>query len=730
MRLMCVIVVLAQSFCIGHAIAQPAMFWFNDPVNPDETVLVTGAELDAISTVTVSRLPDESAPESEAEQRVPIIQANPFSLKFVVPKEFAPGIYRFTLSHGKGNISALLNVPTVYWTQGSLGEATSPGGWVQIFGRNIVRQRNRARLVLLPVGAGSPVTAILSDGGMWRGIFRIPDDTAAGVYQLRLANGDGGEWVDVARMQVRAPERGQLQTFDVSAYGAIGDGKANSTQAISAAIDAANRSGGGIVFIPRGRYLISEALLIPPGVTLKGEGTQLVNLVWPDFSEPPDALIKGTSRFAIEDVTIYASNHWHIISGGFSNGDISAPDASDITIRRVRIRASAYRGLMDPEATYRRMSEMNRRFPNSGPDTIRLSGDRLVVSDCDILGSGRSLYIVKGSNAVISGNILTNGRNGWYSITGSRQVIFENNLVSSADLQGAGGGINTISNSVTSSENIFMSRNAFKGFYGWDREALATDGPGGYYFGRAESEAANRLSLLDPANQFPVSQNWIGAGVMVVNGRGAGQFARLVAVENKSNSRPMTVDLDRPLQIGLDQTSRISVAQAQQNYLIVENQFQDAGVAAQTFGTGLNHIFADNTSTRTSGFYAIGLFYAHFAASWQMQFLNNRITEGNVYRAGPHREAFSEEAAVGVHAYQTENKPGAPPLARAIVIRGNRLEQDAHIEIKGFSAASPGVRDVVIEANTIGASRVGIRVDSGVASWLNRRNIVKQRLTK
>ena len=73
--------------------------------------------------------------------------------------------------------------------------------------------------------------------------------------------------------------------------------------------------------------------------------------------------------------------------------------------------------------------------------------------------------------------------------------------------------------------------------------------------------------------------------------------------------------------------------------------------------------------------------------------------EGNIYRAGLSRNVLSEESAIGVHAYQGEIRQGAPPLARAMVVRGNRLEQDAHIEIKGSSSVAPGVRDVIIEWN-------------------------------
>jgi hypothetical protein len=49
-------------------------------------------------------------------------------------------------------------------------------------------------------------------------------------------------------------------TFDVKAFGAIGDGVADDTAAIQAAIDAAFNAGGGVVFVPRGRYLVSPRL--------------------------------------------------------------------------------------------------------------------------------------------------------------------------------------------------------------------------------------------------------------------------------------------------------------------------------------------------------------------------------------------------------------------------------------------------------------------------------------
>lgn len=78
--------------------------------------------------------------------------------------------------------------------------------------------------------------------------------------------------------ELHSPESNE-RTFDVRLFGARGDGRSDDTKAIQRCIDAAARSGGGVIVLDRGVY-VSGALFFRPGTslhvsretTLKGSG--------------------------------------------------------------------------------------------------------------------------------------------------------------------------------------------------------------------------------------------------------------------------------------------------------------------------------------------------------------------------------------------------------------------------------------------------------------------------
>ncbi len=68
--------------------------------------------------------------------------------------------------------------------------------------------------------------------------------------------------------------------FDITKYGAVGDGSTVATKALQSAIDACNKNGGGDVVIPTGVFIIgtvhlksNEHLYLQSGAILRGAPT-------------------------------------------------------------------------------------------------------------------------------------------------------------------------------------------------------------------------------------------------------------------------------------------------------------------------------------------------------------------------------------------------------------------------------------------------------------------------
>lgn len=60
--------------------------------------------------------------------------------------------------------------------------------------------------------------------------------------------------------------------YNVTAYGAKGDGSTNDTSAIQATIDAAYGAGGGVVYLPAGTYIVNPGIQVKSNVTFRGSG--------------------------------------------------------------------------------------------------------------------------------------------------------------------------------------------------------------------------------------------------------------------------------------------------------------------------------------------------------------------------------------------------------------------------------------------------------------------------
>jgi hypothetical protein len=194
-----------------------------------------------------------------------------------------------------------------------------------------------------------------------------------------------------------------------------------------------------------------------------------------------------------------------------------------------------------------------------------------------------------------------------------------------------------------------------------------------------------------------------------------GQWRKIAAIEGDK------VLLDRPWEVVPDRDSLVSVTALISQFIIADNDFQDLGVAIQFYGVSAEHIVSGNSFARAMGAETAGRFYRFEQPNWYVQFLGNKITEGNIYRSGPNQMFLSGLSYIAV--FGLAPRPDFPwPMACAHVVRGNQLDNNALIKIGGRETQLPAVLDVVVEDNSVSDSPLGVTVDSSAAGILLRNN--------
>jgi hypothetical protein len=694
------IAVVLVMVVVAPCCSAPLIHWVSDPVAPGETVLIVGEHLNDVTSTRIRRLPDNSHSARDTlvvnSQSVALRRVSATSFAFTLPNDLTAGVYKMVVTTREGTTTRLINAPIVYWVQGDKGKAATVGGWVRVFGRNIARTD---RAVLRFSRGGKLVSEVkVAAVDLWDGHFKVPADLPTDHYDLTLWNGNGNaETTAVLGVIDVLPAPSKAIAHEIKLITAI-SGNSDDTQRIQEALTAMGKAGGGILRLSRGIFTVSDTLEVPPQVSLQGAGMDFTTIVLADQPKPPDAVISGRSSFSVGNLAITAAMHGHIIRGGFE-GDKPIPSARDIAIDHVRIRASIYSGHLTPEDIKQRLI-FALRFSSGGPDAVRLSGERISLTNSDILSSGRSLFLNSVHNGNIANNKLFNGRYGWYSISVSSEVIFENNTVTGADLQSTGGGINTMYGSGDfAAQNILIRGNRFIRTFGWDREAMTSDGPGGCYAGPMRFELGQRTAFTTSRRETTQLDACTGGAMMVLNGAGRGTIRALQSCDSTR------VTMDEPMPIASDGASFAVIGALQRNYIIIGNTFEDAGVL-QFFGTSVDHVIADNTFIRSDGIYLHALRYGELQPILFIQILNNRILSAPPGRAG----------LIQIRTVPPDNL--TVPLIIGVVVRGNDLMSNSRIEVRGTNNYRSGIADVLIENNQIAHADDGISLDGSAQQAL------------
>jgi lysophospholipase L1-like esterase len=743
------------------ATSKPVVIWASDPVQAGESVMVRGDDFGSKADVEISISKNGKNGDWNP---APVFQQTPTTLKFGLPKNIGDGIVSFRIKHDS-NVSEVnvVNAPKVWWIQGDETETATPGGWLRLFGLNM-NLHPGAKLVLKSPDASVILTPNSIDEFALNA--NIPANLKAGVYSIRFENGLAHPRAALAVGNFTiAPKRSFKDSkFDVMDFGAVpaepgylqyttammAEGQVDSADAVQRAVDAAGRAGGGVVTLPRGIFVLSRGITMPVNVTLRGAGKDLTVLSYVDDMLPrqqktsklywgaqqyepiqaPDIpphpfLIRGVGRFAVEDMAIYAINHQ---AGILSELPMFSPDAGHVAVRRVIMRLDRFinnerstRHYTNPEEVFLKRWKDIRRM-----GAIDLGGPNNQITDCDIYSSSQVLML-NGSSGYIARNKFSATPHHW-TIFGRRteKVIFEDNECSDGGVS-----LNSVHDMVTNdgktripsiySREIYIARNTMKDSYRGDRDGgFNSDfhAPVGIYTGNVATCDGLQVLLPRETKVPDFATTWKGAVVVVLEGKGAGQYRSLMGGEGKR------LIVDRPWDVPLDSTSFISVCKALDHVIAVGNEAHDAGNTVLFWCGGIEVVAARNKSVRAGAIEQTTLSYdGQVLPGLRAQFFDNEITEGISWGAS---FIFPRGAFIGSITYppiyndrKLQAEAGKPvtapdyhgPMALEQVFRRNHIANSGRFMVGG------NVQNILFENGTVRHSEIGVEVTSRGGRW-------------
>jgi hypothetical protein len=241
---------------------------------------------------------------------------------------------------------------------------------------------------------------------------------------------------------------------------AVGDGETDDAPALNALVTHINSIGGGIIYLPKGVYMLDEPIAWMSNVSLVGENMGLSIL------KPRQAVGVGYGFSAIHNVSYTASNpmvncefrnfcvdgeEMNITSYSFRPKGIHIIFMKDCIFQNLIIRNTCASGLgidhlsnvvIDNVGCYNcgrswsgRGTEANVGGAGLGIGTKRMNGEAVIIRNCICDGCGNYGIFLEdqgsaptdGESYIIANNIVKNGRNHGIVVKGGSRVIVANN---------------------------------------------------------------------------------------------------------------------------------------------------------------------------------------------------------------------------------------------------------------------------------------------------------------
>jgi parallel beta-helix repeat protein len=213
--------------------------------------------------------------------------------------------------------------------------------------------------------------------------------------------------------------------FNVRCYGATGDGQTDDLGAILTARDAVNTAGGGVLFFPRGTFVVSNTIELGASTTVVGLGAGSVLQAKPGVACFNMLFMRNSDDVRVRDLVLDGNRDKtkppadpdnEIIGCGFL-GQPVGEGQTGLSIKNVIVRNHHRSGI--------RIAG-----PNNSDDPYQLNANEVEVIGCQILCCGsRGVIVTRATRARIAGNVITSCKAVGIQLTVSRAAVIDGNVI-------------------------------------------------------------------------------------------------------------------------------------------------------------------------------------------------------------------------------------------------------------------------------------------------------------
>ena len=213
--------------------------------------------------------------------------------------------------------------------------------------------------------------------------------------------------------------------FNVHCYGAKGDGQTDDLGAILAARDAVNAAGGGVLFFPRGSFVVSNTIELGTSTTVLGLGAGSVLQAKPGVACFNMLLVRNSDDVRVRDLVLDGNRAMTSPPADPDNENIGCgflgqpvgKGQTGLSIKNVVVRNHHGSGI--------RITG-----PHNSDDPYQLCANEVEVIGCQILDCGsRGVILTRATRARIAGNVITSCTQAGIQLVISRAAVIDGNVI-------------------------------------------------------------------------------------------------------------------------------------------------------------------------------------------------------------------------------------------------------------------------------------------------------------